>query len=110
MTINEIIINRMAPIVGQCVPNVYTGDAAEYSTFNYIEIPQVTAENGPSAIRYSVQLHWFLPNGKNPIAKKKLIKREIFSAGGTFPIVTDASDNICQHFVFEFSILGEGDI
>ena len=101
MSINSTIRAAVTPIVPECVPDRYTGTETEYCTFNYSEIPDAFGDESPHAIRYLVQLHYFLPAGANPYAKKKQLKNALLSAGFTYPSVTNASDADGQHYVLE---------
>ena len=109
MSLNTIIRSAIAPIVPECVPDQYTGTATEYCTFNYSEIPDAFGDESPEAIRYLVQLHYFLPAGANPYAKKKQLKNALMNAGFTYPSVTNASDSDGQHYVLEVEYC-DGDI
>ena len=101
MSLNTVIRAAITPIVTECVPDQYGGTATEYCTFNYSEIPDAFGDESPGAIRYLVQLHYFLPTGTNPYAKKKQLKNALLSAGFTYPSVTNASDADGQHYVLE---------
>ena len=101
-SINERIRKAVTPIVPVCVPDFYKGDAAEYCTFNYEEIPGGHGGNGPTVIRYLIQLHYFLPPGRSPVRKKRELARAILAAGFTYPEIHNASDGEDQHWAFEF--------
>ena len=101
MSINEIIIGAVSPIVPVCVPDLYDGESQEYCTFDYSTIGIHFGDDGPEALRYLVSLHWFLPLGENPMAKRKQLCRALHGAGLTWPEVTPAGDGTCQHYVFE---------
>lgn len=114
MSVNSIICTAVTPIVPVCVPDVYRPlpnetPAVEYCTFNCSEIPDAFGDELPEAIRYLVQLHYFLPTGASPIAKKKQLKNALLNAGFTYPSVTNASDSDGQHIIFE-SEYCDGDI
>ena len=109
MSINSTIRAAITPIVPECVPDQYSGTATEYCTFNYSEIPDAFGDESPEAIRYLVQLHYFLPTGANPYAKKKQLKNALLSAGFAYPSVTNASDSDGQHYVLE-SEYCDGDV
>jgi hypothetical protein len=109
MSLNTVIRAAITPIVPECVPDQYTGTATEYCTFNYSEIPDSFGDESPEAIRYLVQLHYFLPTGTNPHAKKKQLKNALLSAGFTYPSVTNASDSDGQHIIFETEY-SDGDV
>lgn len=102
MNMNATIVAAIEPIVPECVPDLYGGDAKEYVVFSYFENPDNFADDAPQIIRYFIQVHWFLPNKVNPLEKKKRIKKALFSAGFTYPSITNASDELGQHYVFEF--------
>jgi hypothetical protein len=101
MSINSTIRTAITPIVAVCVPDVYTGTATEYCTFNYSELPEIFADGKPDVIRYLVQLHWMFPRNTSPFAKKKQIKNALHNAGLTYPSVTNASDSDGGHLIFE---------
>jgi hypothetical protein len=109
MSINSTIRAAVTPIVAVCVPDVYTGTATEYCTFNYTELPDAFGDEMPGAIRYLVQLHYFLPTGANPYAKKKQIKNALLSAGFTYPVATPAGDGDGQHYALECEY-SDGDV
>lgn len=91
------------PLVPVCVPNLYTGDAKEYCTYNYNEIPAAFGDNRPNAVRYLVQVHWFLPLKQRPVPKKKALRRALGTLpASTWPTIEDASDALGQHYVYEF--------
>ena len=102
MVIDEQIVAAVTPVVAECVPDHYTGDALEYCTYNFDELPVAHGDNQPHAIRYLVQLHWYLPLGRRPLTTKRALRRAILAAGFTYPSVENASDELGQHFVFEF--------
>ena len=106
MNISERILSALSSIVSEIEPDIYTGTAREYITFNFSEIPDLHAESRPGVIRYLIQIHWYLPWKKsgesvNPHAKKKQMKNAIAGAGFTYPTTTNASDGDGQHYVFE---------
>ena len=101
MTVNQAIIDAVTPIVSKVVPDNYNGEEKEYCVFNYTEYPDLYGDDGPTMIRYSVMLHYFLPLGENPIITKKRIQNALHDAGFTYPSVTNATDNEYQHYVFE---------
>lgn len=108
MTINERIREAVLPIVPVCVPDLYDGEAQEYCTFNYTEIPDGHGDNRPHAIRYLVQLHYFLPPGETPLQKKRELCRALLEADMTYPTVENASDELSQHYVIECEAVDGG--
>ena len=109
MSLNTVIRAAITPIVTECVPDQYGGTTTEYCTFNYSEIPDAFGDESPGAIRYLVQLHYFLPVGANPYAKKKQLKNALLNAGFTYPTVTNASDADGQHYALECEF-SDGDV
>ena len=109
MSFDSRLRNKLLPIVPIVEPNMYEGDALEYIIFAYRERGDCFGDNEPEEIILSVQVHYFLPNGENPRAKKRLIRQALFELGGTWPVITNASDNDGQHYVFEFECVEEED-
>lgn len=101
MTVAERIMAAVTPVVPECEPDVYYGDAAEYCTFNADETHTLYADDKPQVIVHLVQVHWFLPLGVNPETKKRQIARSLTDLGFSSPDITNASDKDGQHYVFE---------
>lgn len=98
------------PLVSVCVPDIYTGDKKEYCTFNYNEIPAAFGDNRPNAVRYLVQVHWFLPLKRRPNPKKKELRRALLAVRGfSAPEIVNANDGEGQHYVYEFEAV-DGDV
>lgn len=100
-TIDEKLLRVLSAIVPDAAPNLFDGDALEYITWTYSTIPVIFAESRPHAARYLVSVHWFLPHGTNPNGKKLQICQGLHDAGFTYPSITNASDKLDQHYVFE---------
>ena len=109
MTINEAFRAAVEPVVAVCVPDAYDGEAEEYCTFNYTEVPEDFGDDVPDGIRYAVQLHYICPVGRNSIATRRRLRQAILAADFTAPTVENASDADGQHYVFEFDALGGAD-
>ena len=101
MSINSTIRAAVTPIVAVCVPDVYTGTATEYCTFNVSKYPARFADDKPTHIGNSVQLHYFCPTGVNPDAKITALTNALFAEGFSYPEAQDMSDKDGQHFVLE---------
>lgn len=105
--LDERIRGAVTPIVPELAPGVYTGNKAEYCTWNATEMPAVLGDGLAHRVRYLVQVHWFLPLNSRPYAKKQALRRALMgTAGFTAPSITDATDREGQHYVFEFESLG----
>lgn len=110
MSIDSLVRSALLPIVPIVQPHQYEGEALEYVTYNYVTIPDVPAESRPAALRYLLQIGWWLPHGVNPNEKKRQIAEELWAAGLTYPSITDASDEDGQHYVFECEGADDGHI
>ncbi len=107
--VDNALMDALSTVLsGKVYPNVYTGSATEYIVTNYTTIPTVYAERVPAAARYLVQVHYYLPTGVNPNAKKLAIQTALFSAGFTYPSITPAHDREGQHWVFECEYVNAG--
>lgn len=101
--LDDKIRAAVEPLVPVCVPDFYTGDAEEYATYNYTEIPEGFGDNLPHLVRYLVQVHWFLPLKRRPHPKKKALRRALMTAEGfSAPKIINANDADGQHYVYEF--------
>lgn len=107
MSVDSAIRAAILPIVPVCEPHRYDGDAAEYCTYNYGIRSAGWGDNHPCVAVYQVQLHWFLPAGENPLARQTQIVLALLDADASIPVLTDASDDLGQHYIFEFEMLGE---
>lgn len=101
MAIDERIKAAVTPVVPECMADEYTGAAEEYCTFNFDELPMAHGNNRPHAVRYLIQVHYFLPKGRRPFLKKRELARALLAADFTFPTIENASDETGQHYVFE---------
>lgn len=99
--IDTTIRTALAPLGLPVEPNDYDGEEQEYISFVYSELGALYAEGRPQAIRYLLDLHWYLPRGKNPERGKNRIRHLLQDAGTTWPNIVNASDKEGQHYVFE---------
>lgn len=81
MNINPLVISALTPILGVAPsPNVYTGTAASYITFNYAdERPLLNADDTDIYDETVIQVHYFTKS--NPQTNKKAIRKALRSAG-----------------------------
>lgn len=108
--IDDKIRSAVEPLVPVCVPDLYTGDKTEYCTYNYNEIPSGCGDNRPHAIRYVVQVHWFLPLKKRIHPQKKKLRQALTAVDGfSVPTIVNASDGDGQHYVYGFDAV-DGDV
>lgn len=104
--IDTTIRTALAPLGLPVEPNEYEGSAQEYISFVYSELGVLYAEGKPHAIRYILDVHWYLPRDKNPESGKNRIRHLLHNAGATWPNIVNASDKEGQHYAFECEMLG----
>lgn len=107
MTINEVMIQAVTPIVPVCVPDEYAPavgeEAAEiYCVFDYTETPDSFGDDRPQAVRYVGMLHLYLPSGENPLKLKRQLREALLDAGFAVGDTTNASDADGQHYAMDF--------
>jgi hypothetical protein len=115
MSVNSIIITALSQLGYPCVPNVYTGSDKYHFTFNYVDDRGSDfGDDEPSCTKASMQIHFFLPineNGSqiNYIALKKKVRELLFTAGFTYPAITELTEaeNNIRHIVYECDITEE---
>lgn len=109
--VDNALMDALTPLFPDKVfPNVYVGTETEYLVTNYTVLPAVYAERLPAAARYLVQVHYFLPTGKNPNPNKLAIQSALSQAGFTYPSITPAHDKEGQHWVFECEYANAGGV
>lgn len=104
MTTFEKIVNAIKPFDLPYAPDLYSGTASEgWFTYNYADDYGANyADDAPTAVIASVQVHLFLPVRKNFIQLKNKIRKAIFEQGFSFPEITIMiEDNKWRHIVFE---------
>ena len=109
--VDNALQDALSSILPGCVyPNVYVGTAVEYIVTNYTTLQAAPGENGPAAARYLVQVHYYLPTGQNPNAKKLAIQQALFAEGFTWPDITPAHESQGQHWAFECEYVNAGGV
>lgn len=106
MNINETIIQAVTPVVPICVPDTHEGEEQEYCTFNCNIRGEHFADDEPTVLVYDVQLHYFLPAGKDPRPVLKRLCRALLDADMTWSEITPAGDEDGQHYVLETEWMG----
>ncbi len=107
MNLDEELRRALTPIVPACLPVDYDGEEPEYIAYTYDERGGAFGDDRSEALIYELRLHWYLPAGENPNAKKRLLRNALETLGFTSPVITNASDSEGQHFVFECEREGE---
>ena len=104
--IDERIRTALSPLGLPIEPNEYEGTEREYISYVYSELGALYANSRPNAVRYLLDVHWYLPRGKRPERGKDQIRHLLLAAGATWPNIVNASDKEGQHYVFECEMLG----
>jgi len=109
VTPDNTLITALTGIVPakDIAPNIYYGTAEEYIVFNYNEYPELFGDDTNELLRYFVQVHYVCPHRKNPTEKKRRIRAALTALDGNVPTCVNASDDAAQHYVYEFSLVGD---
>lgn len=99
------------PIVPICEPWQYSGDALEYCVFQFFETSTLFAGSRPAGLIFHLTVDWYTPGvpgvstvDTNPEPRKSQIREAVYSLGGSWPTITDASDETGLHYVFETEV------
>lgn len=96
------IINAIKRFGYPYEPDIYTGEAERYFTYNYAaDEGTLFGDNGAGSAIVSVQIHFFLPADDNFIKIKNQIRSELEKQGFTFPEITVIRENKMRHIIFE---------
>lgn len=107
MTLDDLIIKTVSPVVKPVVPNLYTGESVRYCTFNYTELPEGIGDNAAHLTRALVQVHYFAPLRESTIKKRHAMRDAIAAVDNfTLPSIENATDETGQHYVLEFDAVG----
>lgn len=107
MTLDDIIIKTVSPVVKPVVPNLYTGESVRYCTFNYSEMPEGIGDNAAHLTRAVVQVHYFAPLRESTIKTRHALRDVIAAVDNfTLPSIENATDETGQHYVLEFDAVG----
>lgn len=105
-SINERIRAVVTPIVPDCVPDQYGGEAEIYCVFYVAERATAFEDDVPTATCSSVTLHLYAPIGRNTLQLRQDLRRAIAAAEDfTAPTVLPDNDAGEQHYIFEFEAL-----
>lgn len=111
MTVGERIKAALDPFGLPVRPDLYTGNATEFLTYNYALLPVQFADGRPLLWRALVQVHLFCPRGVNRVRLVAQITTALVRGGFTWPEVQNVTmgggndrssiDDKSQHWVFE---------
>ncbi len=107
MTLDDLIIKTVSPVVKPVVPDIYTGESGSYCTFNYTELPEGIGDNCAALTRALVQVHYFAPLKASTLAVRRALRDAISAVDDfTLPSIENATDVTGQHYVLEFDAVG----
>lgn len=107
MTLDDIIIKTVSPVVKPVVANLYTGESVRYCTFNYTELAEGIGDNAAHLTRALVQVHYFAPLRESTIKTRHALRDAIAAVDDfTLPSIENATDETGQHYVLEFDAVG----
>jgi len=86
---------------GEYIAPAGTPKPSRYYTFNYSKSGVNFGDDAPGHERYLIQVHLFCPGGFDSVQRTVQTQQRLFTAGLTWPDVTNASDADGQHIVFE---------
>lgn len=103
MSFNKTLRCAVLPIVPICEPQSYSGNSTTYCVFNYTILPWTYADGKPVSVNYVTQLHLYLPLRQDPLQLISSLSQSLQKVGFPCPEIQDVSDDVSQHWVFEFS-------
>ena len=111
MTLNERIIAVVTPIVPVCVPDLWSQRRPEeYCTFDYTQTAGLAGDDGTDVGLARVQLHYLAPLKASTVAKRRALTAAIEETDEfSLPTISPATDELGQHYVFEFDALTEAE-
>ena len=92
MSVDTALQTALKPMGLPVFPNRYTGEALEYLVTNWTLIPELHAGDLAGAARYLVQVHYYLPDKKNPNPMLEEICLALAAADFTCPEVLQVDD------------------
>lgn len=110
MSVNQRILETLAPLGFPVVPDLYSEKADKYITFNYTARGASFADDAPQYDICLVQVHFFCPHDFDSVETRKAIRRRLFETGFTWPEEVNATGDYResakegQHYVFECEI------
>lgn len=112
MVVNEKIVRALQPLGLPVTADFYGGGASEYITFNYSDGAVLNGDDGPVEDVAEVQIHYFLPMGKDYLDTKRKIRAALMDAGFTYPDATVLTepDGKIRHIVFECEVETEDEL
>ena len=103
-TVNKMLVDALAFTGYEVSFNTYIGTSPTYFVFLVNSVPTYFTDDEVMYVINNVDLHFYCPITMNTTELRKNVKKALQSAGFTYPIETDVSDERSQHFLYEFEI------
>lgn len=105
MTAFEAIVQAIEKFECSYAPDIYTGNAKRYFTYNYADQRATEfADDKPLNLVASVQVHFHLPVNENFIRIQEEIRQALFEKGFTYPETIVRKEDKTRHIIFECEI------
>lgn len=105
--LDDQIVAAVSAVVRPCVPNEYTGEAAEYCIYNYNALSDAFGDDRAHTMRSLVQVHYLAPLKADTLATRRKLWQALAAVDEfTAPDITNATDQTGQHYVYEFEAIG----
>ena len=101
MSCDSALQTALKPLGLPVYPNKYTGPELEYIVTNYTMLGAAHGGDYATAARYLVQVHYYLPDKKNPNPMLEQICLALAAADFTSPDITPAHSEHGQHYAIE---------
>ena len=101
MSCDSALQTALKPLGLPVYPNKYSGPALEYIVTNYTMLGAAHGCDFAQAARYLVQVHYYLPDKKNPGPMLSQICLALAEADFSSPDITPAHSEHGQHYAIE---------
>ena len=101
MSCDSALQAALRPLGLPVFPNKYSGPELEYIVTNYTMLGAAHGGDFAQAARYLVQVHYYLPDKKNPNPTLEAICLALAAADFTSSDVTPAHSEHGQHYAIE---------
>jgi hypothetical protein len=101
MSCAEALQTALKPLGLPVYPNKYTGPELEYIVTNYTTLGSAHGGDFAQAARYLVQVHYYLPDKKNPNDMLAQICRALAAADFSCPDIVPGHSDHGQHWAIE---------
>ena len=106
MNVNGILVSTLSGIL-PTVPGKYDGTDDKYIVFDILDDRgALYADDEPQIDRVIVRVKLYVPVEFNYLSTKSQIRRALFRAGFTYPVIEEMTEDDYKCIIFECSIDG----